>query len=144
MSWSLPPSGADAGVPGQTNVVVRGVGRHANSPILWVRIHGSFDDIMDREPAIKSIGRAENADTAWARLEEFEIERGQALSGDRSGLRVRSLSWGPCLGRFDKTFALPRHVLGRDQAYPLCLGDVAQIARRRSWSRSNLQRFWSQ
>src|SRR5215813_9020381 len=82
-------------MPGQTNVVVRGVGRHANSPILWVRIHGSFDDIMDREPAIKSIGRAENADTAWARLEEFEIERGQALSGDRSGLRVRSLGLGP-------------------------------------------------
>jgi len=72
-------------VPGLTNV----------GSSCQLSHHGSFDDIMDREPAIKSICRAENADTAWVRLEELEIERGQALSGDRSGLRVRSLGFWP-------------------------------------------------
>ena len=93
------------------------MGRRANSPISWVRIHG-FDDIVDREPAIKSICRAENADTAWVRLKEFETEWGRALSGDRLSLQANSLSFGPVPCRFDKTFALPRHVLGRDQALP--------------------------
>jgi len=86
---------------------MRGVGRRANSPISWVRIHGSFDNILDREPGIKSICRAENADTAWARLEESEtgwwasdIRLSIRPAGEQSqlGARASAASMRPLLG----------------------------------------------
>src|SRR5262245_53960678 len=40
-------------------------------------------------PALKAIYRAENADTALVRLEEFEAEWVQALPGDRGDLAPR-------------------------------------------------------